>query len=161
LKSHYRVRAETSSEVKVPILFIYGSVDPWAVDNAPLMYESANSPKFIVNVDSLDHSAILKESIPFKYIISFLKVYLNGDEDYIPHLYGKYAQQDVEEGLIKLTYDISEFSVESQEPVEVETTEVSETEAESEPSGGIPGYPTLSMGIALLLVSLILYYKQR
>ena len=43
--------------------------------------------------------------------------------------------------------------VEVQEPVE---TTITETEPESEPSGGIPGYPVWSIGLALLLVSIFI-----
>jgi hypothetical protein len=41
-----------------------------------------------------------------------------------------------------------------QEPVEEGTTVVSETETDSESSGGIPGYPLWSIGLAILLISL-------
>jgi hypothetical protein len=47
--------------------------------------------------------------------------------------------------------------VEVQEPVETTTTE---TEPESEPSGGIPGYPLWSIGLALLLVSIFISRTQ-
>ena len=41
------------------------------------------------------------------------------------------------------------------------TTVVSETVTDSEPSGGIPGYPLWSIGLALLLVSLIIARSQK
>ncbi len=47
--------------------------------------------------------------------------------------------------------------VEVQEPVETTTTE---TEPESEPTGGIPGYPLWSIGLALLLVSIFISRTQ-
>ena len=50
-------------------------------------------------------------------------------------------------------------SVEVQEPVEEVTSH--QPEADSEPSGGIPGYPVWSIGIALLLVSIILSRTQK
>jgi len=46
------------------------------------------------------------------------------------------------------------------EGVEEGTTVVSETET-PEPSGGIPGYPVLSIGLAILLVSLIIARSQK
>ena len=49
--------------------------------------------------------------------------------------------------------------VEVQEPVEEVTSH--QPEADSEPSGGIPGYPVWSIGIALLLVSIILSRTQK
>jgi hypothetical protein len=48
--------------------------------------------------------------------------------------------------------------VEAQEPEE--TTPVAEEEAVSEPSGGIPGYPLWSIGVALLLVSIFISRTQ-
>jgi len=47
--------------------------------------------------------------------------------------------------------------VEVQEPVETTTTE---TGPESEPTGGIPGYPVWSIGLALLLVSIFISRTQ-
>ena len=52
-----------------------------------------------------------------------------------------------------------EAIVETGEPVEEEATETEKPE--TEPSGGIPVSSILSIGVALLLVSLILYMKQR
>jgi hypothetical protein len=64
--------------------------------------------------------------------------------------------------LIELTYDISEGTREEpQEPVEEVTTHQPETEVEDETGGGIPGYPLWSIGVAILLISLILFMKQR
>jgi hypothetical protein len=47
------------------------------------------------------------------------------------------------------------------EGVEEGTTVVSETGSDSEPSGGIPGYPLWSIGLALLLVSIIIARSQK
>jgi len=50
--------------------------------------------------------------------------------------------------------------VETGEAVEEGTTVVSETDTPSESSGGIPGYPIWSIGVAILLVSIFLSRKQ-
>lgn len=44
--------------------------------------------------------------------------------------------------------------------VESDIGDVTEEEPDTESSGGIPGYPVLSIGLAILLVSLIFYMKQ-
>ena len=49
--------------------------------------------------------------------------------------------------------------VKAQEQAEEGTSTVSETETNSEPSGGIPGYPLWSIGVAMLLVSLVLRWE--
>ena len=49
---------------------------------------------------------------------------------------------------------------EAQGSVEEGSTVVSETETDSEPGGGISGYPLWSVGVAILVISLILYMKQ-
>ena len=51
--------------------------------------------------------------------------------------------------------------VETGEAVEERTTVVSETDTPSKPSGGIPGYPLWSIGVALLLVSIIISRTQK
>ena len=51
--------------------------------------------------------------------------------------------------------------VETHESVEEGTTVVSETGSDSEPSGGIPGYPLWSIGLALLLVSIVISRTQK
>jgi hypothetical protein len=50
--------------------------------------------------------------------------------------------------------------VKAQDPGEEETPQVSD-EPDSEPSGWIPGFPVLSIGVALLLCTLVLYFKQK
>jgi hypothetical protein len=49
--------------------------------------------------------------------------------------------------------------VESQEPVEETTPETEESESETEPRGGIPGYPFWSIGLAIVLYSLLVYKR--
>jgi len=107
LNSWYTIKEDSAAKVHVPILFIYGSDDYWTKEYTPLKYMYANSPKFLVNISGHDHSSIIQESITFKYIISFLKMYLSGEEEYSGQLFGEYAQEDANSGLIRLTYDIS------------------------------------------------------
>jgi len=107
LNPWYTIKEDSAAKVHVPILFLYGSDDYWTKDYTPLKYMYANSPKFLVNISGHDHSSIIRDSITFKYIISFLNMYLSGEEEYSSQLFGEYAQEDVNSGLIRLTYDIS------------------------------------------------------
>jgi hypothetical protein len=104
--------------VHIPILLAVGGNDRGSIDYVQLTrqaYNESNTPKFLVVALDDDHSSIIQESISFKYIISFLKVYLCGKEEYIPYLYGEYAQQDVDEGYIEVISNLiggkSDFKV--------------------------------------------------
>jgi hypothetical protein len=105
------VGPEYAVNVQMPILIIVGEDDRGYGDiyqMAHQAYNASNTPKFLIIATNDDHMSIIRESISFKYITSFLKVYLCSEEDFISYLYGEYAQQDVDEGLIALYYDISE-----------------------------------------------------
>ena len=100
---------EVVSEIKVPILLVLGSEDEvGCLDIAPVAYDELDSPKFLVYTSGDDHTSVRVDSISFKYITMFCKVYLSGEEEYASYLYGEHAQQDVDEGKIELFYYISE-----------------------------------------------------
>jgi hypothetical protein len=148
------------SEIKDPVLYILGSNDDGGnLDSAPVMYDETDSPKFLIYTTGDDHTSVRLDSISFKYIAMFCKVYLSGEEDYSCYLYGEYAEQDVDEGFIELYYDISETQAELPHvSEEEESTEVSEPEPETEEesSGGIPSFPIIS-----ILAAVVIYYTAR
>ncbi|GAF98629.1 unnamed protein product [marine sediment metagenome] len=79
------------------------------MDMAPEIYRVCKPPKFLIILKGdVGHGNIVTESLCQKHVVSFLKVYLSGEEEYASYLYGEHAQQDVDEGKIELFYDISE-----------------------------------------------------
>jgi hypothetical protein len=106
--SSTRATSESSAaDIHIPILVLIGSGGGRADERAQY-YKAANPPKFQILLADIGHTAIRSHPISFKYIVSFLKVYLCGELDYAEYLYGSYAGQDIEESRIELFYDISE-----------------------------------------------------
>jgi hypothetical protein len=93
------------NDIQIPILWFGGSRSNYG--EIEILYEVCNSPKFLVKTDD-SHFSVLKNELVYKYVAMFCKVYLSEDEDFIPYLYGEYAQQDIDDELIGLRYDISE-----------------------------------------------------
>jgi hypothetical protein len=93
------------NDIEIPTLFFGGSRSNY--EELEIFYEMCNSPKFLVKTDD-SHLSVLKNNLVYKYVAMFCNVYLSGNEDYIPYLYGEYAQQDIDDELIGLSYDISE-----------------------------------------------------
>ena len=103
---------EDFTPLSVPILYIVGDSDLGGKrTQANLAYYNHTSPpKHIVVLTNVTHSGvhgITRIYQPIKYIVSFLKLYLCGESEYATHLYGESAQQDVDEGLIEVYYDIN------------------------------------------------------
>jgi len=102
---------ESAADVKVPIFIVAGDKDYGYGRASPEIYKEANPPKFLLIVISGTHGSLVldySEDRVEKYIIPFLKVYLCSEEEYISYLCGEHAQQEVDEGKIELSYDISE-----------------------------------------------------
>jgi hypothetical protein len=72
------------------------------------IYEESKVPKYLGVIIGATHRDIYRNTVLFKYIVSFLKVYLEGDEGYASYLYGEHAQQDIDGGVIELYFDITE-----------------------------------------------------
>jgi dienelactone hydrolase len=105
----YVVTYESAADVNVPILIMVGARDRQRMDMAPEIYGACKPPKFLIILEGdVGHANIVTEFVCQKYVVSFLKVYLSGEERYIGYLYDEYAQQEVDEGKIQLFYDISE-----------------------------------------------------
>jgi len=106
--------AARARDIHAPILIIVGSADtiaPPATMSYPL-YEEANPPKLCITLMGVDHLNVV--NLCPKYVISFLKLYLYEDLDYAEYLYGPTAQQEIDDGKIKLMYDlriITEYEV--------------------------------------------------
>lgn len=97
-----------AADTHVPILIIVGSDDtisPPDIMSYPL-YNMANPPKLYITLTGVDHFDVVFEFMSFKYVISFLKLYLYEDQDYAEYLYGATAQQEIDDGKIKLMYDL-------------------------------------------------------
>jgi hypothetical protein len=100
---------ESAADISVPILITVGARDPLRLDMAPEIYGVCKPPKFLIILEGdVRHGDIVTEFFCQKYVVSFLKIYLSGEEEYISYLYGEHAQQEIDEGKIKLFYDISE-----------------------------------------------------
>jgi hypothetical protein len=97
----------SAADIHIPILILIG-LGGGRADERAQYYEPANPPKFQILLADIGHTAIRSHPISFKYIVSFLKVYLCGEVDYAEYLHGSYAEQDIEEGKIELFYDTSE-----------------------------------------------------
>lgn len=94
------------ARVHIPILIMVGSRDSIAPPNTMSQpaYEKGNTPKFLLTLEGVNHNTVV--FMGFKYIISFLKLYLCEGEGYARYLYGTTAQQEIENGKIKLMYDL-------------------------------------------------------
>jgi dienelactone hydrolase len=105
----YEVTYESAADVSIPVLITVGAMDHQRMDMAPEIYRVCKPPKFLIILEGdVGHGNIVTDLLFHKYVVSFLKVYLSGEEGYIDYLYGEQAQQDVDEGKIELFYDISE-----------------------------------------------------
>lgn len=97
-----------AANIHVPILIVVGSDDTICPPNTmsyPL-YNEGNPPKLFLNLTGVDHLGVVFGFMSFKYVISFLKLYLYEDQDYADYLYGATAQQEIDDGKIKLMYDL-------------------------------------------------------
>ena len=94
----------------MPILIIVGEDDRGFSDiyqMAHEAYNASNTPKFLITVPNVEHSWMSDYNFE-RYVIPFLKVYLDGNDAYVTYLYGEHAQQEIDEGKIELFYDIIE-----------------------------------------------------
>ncbi len=98
----------SAADIHIPIFLAVGTKDPNQMKLDPKIYGEGNPPKFLIIITDASHESIKSDDLFFKYAVSFLKIYLYGEEDYISYLYGEHAQQDIDEGKIELYYDISE-----------------------------------------------------
>lgn len=97
-----------AARTHVPILIVVGSKDtvcPHSIISYPI-YKEANPPKLFLTLTGVDHLGIVFGFGCFKYVVSFLKLYLYEDQDYADFLYGTTAQQEIDDGKIKLMYDL-------------------------------------------------------
>jgi hypothetical protein len=94
----------SGNDVRVPMLVFAGTK---FIEEVEQFFEMCNSPKFLVVTDD-SHSTIVSNSIVHEFVSVFCKVYLSGDEGFIPYLYGEYAQEYVGDELVDLRYDVSE-----------------------------------------------------
>jgi len=101
----------SAADIHIPILILIG-LGGGRADERAQYYEAANPPKFQILLADIGHTAIRSHPISFKYIVSFLKVYLCGEVDYAEYLHGSYAKQDIEEGKVELFLDLSEGAAE-------------------------------------------------
>jgi dienelactone hydrolase len=105
----YVVTYESAADISIPVLITVGAKDDRRMDMAPEIYEVSKPPKFLIILEGdVGHGNIVTEFLCQKYVVSFLKVYLSGEEGYIGYLYGEHAQQEIDEGKIQLYYDVSE-----------------------------------------------------
>lgn len=95
-----------SASIHFPMLIVVGSSDTIAPPStmAYELYGYGNNPKFCITIINEDHLTIVP-ACP-KYVVSFLKFYFYGDQDYARYLYGLDAQQEALDGKILLTYDL-------------------------------------------------------
>ena len=100
------ISAESAADIRIPILIIAGSGDTTSPPNkmAYPLYSKGSPIKFVLTLIGVDHYTVMFTS--YKYIISFLKLYLYEDQDYARYLYGTDAQQDIHDGAINLMYDL-------------------------------------------------------
>ena len=104
------VGPEYAENIQMPILIIVGEDDRGFGDiyqMAHEAYNASNTPKFLITVPNVEHSWMSDYNFE-RYVIPFLKVYLDGNDAYVTYLYGEHAQQEIDEGKIELFYDIIE-----------------------------------------------------
>jgi len=99
---------ESAADIHVPLLIVVGSSDqvsPPATMSSPV-YGEGNSPKFYITITGVNHYSIVFNSRCLEYVVSFLKFYLHEDQEYARYFYGTPAQQEIDDGKIKLKYDL-------------------------------------------------------
>ena len=108
-KSYLRAIDPSILSLDVPIFITVGSNrEETAINRCFEIYEENKVPKYLGVIIGANHSSIYRKPVLLKYVVSFLKVYLSGEEEYIDYLYGEHAQQDIDEGKIELYFDITE-----------------------------------------------------
>jgi dienelactone hydrolase len=104
------VGPEYAENIQMPILIIVGEDDRGFGDIYQIAHEAynaSNTPKFLITVPNVEHGWMSDYNFE-RYVIPFLKVYLDGNDAYVTYLYGEHAQQEIDEGKIQLYYDVSE-----------------------------------------------------
>jgi len=100
------VSTESSVNIYIPTYSMAGSDDTISPPNSMgyPFYNNGNAPKFCITLVEENHFTIVNTCA--SYIVSFLEVYLRGNQEYARYVYGIDAQQEVLSGKIGLKYDL-------------------------------------------------------
>lgn len=101
----------SAAYIHIPILILGGSKDTICPPNTlSSIYNKGKPPKFFMVLTDVYHHNIVFGFKCFKYVVSFLKFYLYEDQDYARYIYGTPTEQEIDDGKIKLEYDLRKIT---------------------------------------------------